>query len=392
MAPHFIHSSLLLNQYRNFLSKLTSKAPIEENRFRHGQKKSKLLLRLRARALLAQSSVDPFRTFRKLKTAINRWKMKTGNHRVIGIKSRNSTQWTEFEKLFGSGGLIRSVLFLALGGASKVFMNLANSTSVLGREHLDSALDRKHNQPLITVCNHTGALDDPLVIASMVPSSVLYHPERARWTLCATDRCFKNAILTGFFRSVKVLPVERGAGLNQLGMKAAELCLNQGGWIHIFPEGTRSQNGELLPPRLGIGKLVASCDQLPLVVPFIHSGMETVMPSGSILPKGVASERGWTDRELFQEISWKIGVRMAELWSELENKPMPLWAQKKLTESHSQDSILANEVERLKQRVNFSLLELMKDRLNEQLRNWKLQDYLEYCISRQKLMIASLSE
>lgn len=56
-----------------------------------------------------------------------------------------------------------------------------------------------------------------------------------RWTMCATDRCFSNKFLTLFFRSVKVLPIERGSGLNQLGMQAATHCLNQGDWIHIFP-------------------------------------------------------------------------------------------------------------------------------------------------------------
>ena len=108
--------------------------------------------------------------------------------------------------------------------------------------------------------------------------------------------------MTHFFRAVKVLPVERGAGLHQLGMRAAENRLNEGDWIHIFPgatlpyhslpiyasflaEGTRSRTGELLPPREGIGKLVANCDQLPVVIPFVHSGMQTVMPSGSFVPK-----------------------------------------------------------------------------------------------------------
>lgn len=53
----------------------------------------------------------------------------------------------------------------------------------------------------------------------------------------------------------------------------------------VFLEGTRSRTGELKPPRVGVGKLVANCDRLPLVVPFVHSGMQGVMPSGSVLPK-----------------------------------------------------------------------------------------------------------
>jgi len=34
----------------------------------------------------------------------------------------------------------------------------------------------------------------------------------------------------------EVLPVERGAGLAQPGMRAAEARLAHGDWLHIFPE------------------------------------------------------------------------------------------------------------------------------------------------------------
>lgn len=42
--------------------------------------------------------------------------------------------------------------------------------------------------------------------------------------------------------------------------------------------------GKMGPVRKGVGKLVASCEQPPLVVPFVHSGMEQVMPRGKALP------------------------------------------------------------------------------------------------------------
>lgn len=45
------------------------------------------------------------------------------------------------------------------------------------------------------------------------------------------------------------------------------------------------------PVRKGVGRLVASCaDARPLIVPFVHSGMEEVLPKGALLPK--------TDREV----------------------------------------------------------------------------------------------
>jgi len=67
----------------------------------------------------------------------------------------------------------------------------------------------------LQVSNHVAAMDDPFVIASLLPPSVMLEAQKLRWTLCATDRCFTNPILSTFFRSVKVLPVSRGDGIYQ---------------------------------------------------------------------------------------------------------------------------------------------------------------------------------
>jgi hypothetical protein len=68
---------------------------------------------------------------------------------------------------------------------------------------------------IFQVSNHVAAMDDPFVIASLLPPSVMLQAQKLRWTLCATDRCFTNPILSTFFRSVKVLPVSRGDGIYQ---------------------------------------------------------------------------------------------------------------------------------------------------------------------------------
>lgn len=47
---------------------------------------------------------------------------------------------------------------------------------------------------------------------------------------------------------VQVLPVERGKGMDQAGMRAAERLLAAGEWVHIFPEGTRSRDGSTMGP------------------------------------------------------------------------------------------------------------------------------------------------
>lgn len=61
-----------------------------------------------------------------------------------------------------------------------------------------------------------------------------------------------------------MLPIERGAGLRQQGMQAAQKRLNMGDWVHVFPEGTRSVDGRMGQARRGVGRLVAACEQPPL--------------------------------------------------------------------------------------------------------------------------------
>lgn len=187
--------------------------------------------------------------------------------------------------------IVRFLQFLAvpvIGNACHAFMHGLNHIQIYGVEKLHSALlDRPQGKPLVTVSNHVASVDDPLVIASLLPPSAMLDARNIRWTLCATDRCFKNAVLSTFFRCVKVLPVSRGDGIYQKGMDMALSKLNNGGWVHIFPEGSRSRDGgkTMGTAKRGVGRLVMDADKIPIVIPFVHSGMQEIMPIGSNFPK-----------------------------------------------------------------------------------------------------------
>lgn len=150
-------------------------------------------------------------------------------------------------------------------------------------------------------------------------------------------RCFWSAALVPFFRAAKVLPVDRGAGMHQRGMAAAEDRLAGGDWVHIFPEGTRSRDGKLGPVRKGIGRLVAACPQPPLIVPFVHQGMEGVMPKGTKVPKVgqsvqvlvgepidvsdlLAQGQSLGEEKLYKAIAQRVGVRLHALTAQLEGR------------------------------------------------------------------------
>ncbi|KAF2609931.1 hypothetical protein F2Q70_00009634 [Brassica cretica] len=184
--------------------------------------------------------------------------------------------------------MLQAVAVPLIGNACHVFMNGLNRVQVYGLEKLhDALLNRPKNKPLVTVSNHVASLDDPFVIASLLPPKLLLDARNLRWTLCATDRCFKNPVTSAFFRSVKVLPVSRGEGIYQQGMDIAISKLNNGGWVHIFPEGSRSRDGgkTMGSAKRGIGRLILDADTLPMVVPFVHTGMQDIMPIGASVPR-----------------------------------------------------------------------------------------------------------
>ncbi|CAL9207077.1 unnamed protein product [Musa hybrid cultivar] len=191
----------------------------------------------------------------------------------------------------GDSTFVRMLQALAvpfIGNACYVFMHGLNDVKIYGAEKLHQALkQRPEGKSLLTVSNHVAAVDDPLVIASLLPPSVMLNAHDLRWTLCATDRCFRNPMLSAFFHCLKVLPVSRGDGIYQKGMDTALSKLNNGGWVHIFPEGSRSRDGgrTMGDAKRGVGRLVIDADTVPTVIPFVHTGMQEIMPIGTNFPR-----------------------------------------------------------------------------------------------------------
>lgn len=119
-------------------------------------------------------------------------------------------------------------------------------------------------------------LDDPLMWGVKGFTS---DPNLARWILAADDICFTNPIFSYFFRLGKCIPITRGAGIYQPHMYEALDRLNEGEWLHTFPEGKISQeNGPIRRLKWGVASLIARAAVPPIVLPICHSGFEKVMP------------------------------------------------------------------------------------------------------------------
>ncbi|XP_046911329.1 tafazzin, phospholipid-lysophospholipid transacylase [Dermatophagoides farinae] len=149
----------------------------------------------------------------------------------------------------------------AVGLFSKFWMNVVNKSTVYNANIFYETLNRNYlalfsshksitRRPLITYCNHTSCMDDPLIWGSLMPFNWLLNSNRLRWTSAAAEICFNSPIYTTFFALGKTFPMIRGEGIYQPAMNYASRLMRNGNWIHFFPEGKVVPRPENADPRL----------------------------------------------------------------------------------------------------------------------------------------------
>lgn len=134
-----------------------------------------------------------------------------------------------------------------------------------------------HNRNTIVVANHASHLDMGFVRHALGP----YGEDII--TLAAQDYFFeKNTLQRAFFENLTNLKaVDRKGGLRASERQAGEI-LSRGKTMLIFPEGTRSTDGEVheFKPLLGHLALTYGVDILPLYL----AGTREAMPKGGKIP------------------------------------------------------------------------------------------------------------
>ncbi len=134
--------------------------------------------------------------------------------------------------------------------------------------------------PAILAANHASFIDPPLVGAGA----------RRHISFLARKTLFRSLVGVTL-RSWRVVPVDRDGG-GGAGLKAILERLLQGGAILLFPEGTRTTDGQLQPARSGIGLVVikSSAPVIPVRVfgTYTAYGRDRRVP----LPKPVVVKYG----------------------------------------------------------------------------------------------------
>jgi 1-acyl-sn-glycerol-3-phosphate acyltransferase len=179
-----------------------------------------------------------------------------------------------------------------------------------------------HNIPksggVLVVSNHQSHFDPPLVGIGC-PRQMNY---------LARETLFAFGPFGWLLHSVGAIPIDRD-GLGLGGIKAALKCLKHGEMVLIFPEGTRSRDGEISKFRPGFTTLAvrAKASILPVAV----EGAFAAWPRWQKLPRlgrirvrfgkplSPADFEGMDDRDLVAEVERRVRQCQAEIRSRTDN-------------------------------------------------------------------------
>ncbi|OGW62883.1 MAG: hypothetical protein A2V83_08325 [Nitrospirae bacterium RBG_16_64_22] len=186
---------------------------------------------------------------------------------------------------------------------------------VRGRENIPDA------GGAIIAANHASYLDPPLVGVSM--------GRQLRYM--AAEELFRVPVFGPLIRSVGSFPVKRGED-DRSALREAVRQLKQGHLLLVFPEGTRSFDGELGEGKAGIG-FIALHAGVPVVPAFVQ-GAHDALPRGRwwvkpaqvtvrfgppIPPPEGPVPRGEAARHAYQAMADRVLEEIAKLRDRSEN-------------------------------------------------------------------------
>jgi 1-acyl-sn-glycerol-3-phosphate acyltransferase len=165
----------------------------------------------------------------------------------------------------------------------------------------------------ILAMNHQSYLDPPL--AGICCKREIYY--------LARKSLLKWPILGPIFPHLNVIPVDQERA-DMSALKAVIRIVRGGHCTVVFPEGSRTLDGNLQPAQPGLGLVIAKT--LAPVVPMRIFGAHEAFPRGSKFPRRhpitivvgeplrfTEADLAGSPREVYQELSERVMQRIAEL-------------------------------------------------------------------------------
>lgn len=169
---------------------------------------------------------------------------------------------------------------------------------------------------VLIISNHQSYLD-PVLLGVRLQRPLSY---------LAKSELFGNWAFSWLIRSLGAFPVKQGAG-DVGAMKETIARLQEGKALNIFPEGSRTDTGQLLPIEKGVGLVIRKA-RVP-VVPAVITGSFEAWPKGHTLFRpfpirilyGHPMDLSSMDRD---EMIKTIGRTFETMFAELREGRVPL--------------------------------------------------------------------
>ncbi|HEY8932072.1 MAG TPA: lysophospholipid acyltransferase family protein [Rariglobus sp.] len=129
-----------------------------------------------------------------------------------------------------------------------VFYDICFRGEVAGLENVP------HHGPFLIASNHSSHLDPPLV-GCHIPRQMAFFARKTLWS---------GKLATWWLDGVGAIPVDRDGGSDVSAIKNVLRTLQSGKALTLFPEGTRSPDGNLQPAKSGVG-MIACRTRVPVV-------------------------------------------------------------------------------------------------------------------------------
>jgi 1-acyl-sn-glycerol-3-phosphate acyltransferase len=166
--------------------------------------------------------------------------------------------------------LLRQIFLTVL---VRPFVQVVTGMDVIGREHLPT------DGPAIVCANHNSHMD-AFMLLSLFPARLL-HKVRP---VAAADYFLANPALSWVsLNLIGISPISRTVARGADVLAPARAALARGEIILVFPEGTRSKDGEMGPLKAGVARLAEAFPEVP-VIPVWIEGAGRVLPKGAHTP------------------------------------------------------------------------------------------------------------
>jgi 1-acyl-sn-glycerol-3-phosphate acyltransferase len=133
--------------------------------------------------------------------------------------------------------------------------------------------------PAILASNHL-SFSDSIFLPLVVPRHITFLAKSEYFT----EKGVKGRFKRFFFKGVGQVPIDRSGGTaSQAAIDTGRRILDQGELLGIYPEGTRSPDGQLYRGRTGVARMALEAGVVVLPVAMIDT--DKIQPPGKVFPK-----------------------------------------------------------------------------------------------------------